>query len=61
MKLYWRWNNSGHTSRRVWREDWVGDTFEILAQEPFEYLLAMVNKFGLATVEEAEDDDIDMD
>lgn len=56
MKFFWR----GHTSapyafpRRVWREDWPVDRFEIVYQADFWALEAILARFSIPFLE-AED------
>ena len=49
MKLYWRWHDSSR--RRVWREDWSGDSFEIYGQDGFSWLATFALDFGFFLVE----------
>lgn len=56
-KIFWRWHTSGqkHGDRRVWREDWAGDAFEVVDFVHFDHVRWFCDKFGIP-LEEAEDD-----
>lgn len=56
MKLFWRSHNSDDSYRLVWREDWYGDQFEIVAIDDFETLETLAKPFGIH-FEEAKDQD----
>ncbi len=35
VKLFWRWHDTSETKRRVWRDTWSGDTFEVMSLGEF--------------------------
>lgn len=42
-KLIWRDHDSNGHAKRVWRDDWSGDQFEVVPPKSFEMLKAAVN------------------
>ena len=40
---------------RVWRDEWAGDMFEIMAQNEFQQFRIFCNKFGFALTFQEED------
>lgn len=54
MKLIYRDHESSGISKRVWRENWSSDCFEILTMTQFLVLKGMCKMFNII-LEEAED------
>lgn len=65
MKLFWRNHLGGDdvgTPKRVWREDWAGDQFEVMDYKSFQAVSAAVNSLNqvmrstIVELEHASDD-----
>lgn len=55
LKLFWRNHTPADAGpKRVWREDWCGDQFEVLEPDLFEVLKLLCKQFTIS-LEEAED------
>lgn len=55
MKLFWRNHTSNpNGAKRVWREDWAGDAFEVMPQGDFLKLRRFCRLFNI-TLEEIND------
>lgn len=50
MTLYWRYHGSDRTSVRVWRENWVGDQFEVISKDEFTLLQHFCTLFNVHLV-----------
>jgi len=56
MQFFWRLHTSAANGpKRVWREDWSVDQFEVLTADEFTAFEAMCKRFALALAE-ADDD-----
>lgn len=53
IQLFWRVGD--HNTRRVWRSDWPGDTFEILSTEEFAEVKWVCGRFSFLLTEAEED------
>lgn len=54
-KIFWRNHTSSGSWKRVWREGWIGDQFEVLNEDSFNSLKTLVA--GTIEVVEAEDEE----
>ena len=56
MILYWRYHTSSRDQVRVWRENWIGDQFEIISKDEFEVLKHFASLFNIRLVRASEVD-----
>lgn len=57
MKIYWRDHRSSGDIKRVWREDWPGDAFEIVTAEQFKEMEKTFIRFGFAVIKKEMEED----
>jgi len=53
--LHWRWHDSTHKERRIWRAEWPGDMFEVVNEQEFTQMRKYVALFHVV-FEECLDD-----
>src|SRR5688500_1744995 len=47
LELHWRWHYGDQGFRRVWRNDWVDDQFEVLSNTEFTALEKAMRRFNI--------------
>lgn len=50
-KLHYRDHDSSGKTKRVWRDDWSGDQFEVLKELSFEELKRFCSRFAIVLQE----------
>jgi hypothetical protein len=50
MILYWRYHTSDRDKVRVWRENWIGEQFEIVSKDEFEVLKHFAFLFNIQLI-----------
>lgn len=53
--LSWRWHHEGAKERRIWRNDWYGDQFEIMTDKAFGITQGVCQIFSIPLTQAEED------